>query len=191
MVQICNLTPTTSDIHEQDWENSRVLSNVFSMWQCQIFHGEWIRGLNAGGRGEPYREKFWMNPQFTFMISDTDLVKDESCWVIIGLMQKYTRQKRSATVESAEDYIQYRLFKIKDTETFVNDMKTSNSQLESRDLERIDSSGPYINKREVTARFNLSKGAYVIIPTTFDEGNEGEFLIRIFTEKPLCQSNCV
>ena len=28
MCQICNLTPTTSDIHEQDWENSRVLSVI-------------------------------------------------------------------------------------------------------------------------------------------------------------------
>ena len=73
-------------------------------------------------------------------------------------MQKFTRQKRSATVDSAEDYIQYRLFKLKNTQEFIEDMQSSNNQIESGDLERVDSSGPYINKREVTARFNLSKG---------------------------------
>jgi hypothetical protein len=47
--QICNLTPdTVSDISEQDFENSRLLSSMFSMWQCQMFHGQWISGQSAG-----------------------------------------------------------------------------------------------------------------------------------------------
>ena len=52
--QICNLTPeTVSEISDKDWDNSRLLSNIFSMWQCQFFHGKWISGISAGGRGEP------------------------------------------------------------------------------------------------------------------------------------------
>jgi hypothetical protein len=39
-------------------------------------------------------EKYWTNPQYTFVINETDIIKDECCWVIIGMMQKYTRQKR-------------------------------------------------------------------------------------------------
>jgi hypothetical protein len=58
-------------------------------------------------------------------------------------------------------------------------------QIESTDLERVSSSGSYTNKREVTSRFALSAGAYVIVPSCYDEDVEGEFLIRIFTEKPL------
>ena len=54
-----------------------------------------------------------------------------------------------------------------------------------KDLEKIGSSGPYLNKREVTKRFNLKPGEYVIIPSTYEEGTEGEFLLRIFSEKPL------
>lgn len=51
--QICNLTPDTIDeINEDDWQNSRLLSSIFSMWQCSMFHGKWVKGVSAGGRGQ-------------------------------------------------------------------------------------------------------------------------------------------
>jgi len=61
----------------------------------------------------------------------------------------------------------------------------SNRPIESHELERYDSSGSYINKREVTCRSALKQGAYLVIPSTYDEDKEGDFLVRIFTEKPL------
>jgi hypothetical protein len=45
------------------------------------------------------------------------------------------------------------------------------------------SSGSFTNAREVHARFDLDPGTYVIIPCAFKPGEEGEFLLRIFTEK--------
>ena len=33
------------------------------------------------------------------------------------------------------------------------------------------------------ARFDLDPGKYVIVPCAFKPGDEGEFLLRIFTEK--------
>ena len=27
------------------------------MWQCQIFHGKWVRGVSAGGRGQDNKGK--------------------------------------------------------------------------------------------------------------------------------------
>lgn len=42
----------------------------------------------------------------------------------------------------------------------------------------------YINSRSVFTRIDLTEGRYVIIPTTFDPGLEGDFLLRLFTDVP-------
>uniref|UniRef100_A0A8B9R7J4 Calpain 5b n=1 Tax=Astyanax mexicanus TaxID=7994 RepID=A0A8B9R7J4_ASTMX len=42
----------------------------------------------------------------------------------------------------------------------------------------------YINSRCVFLRKELKEGRYVIIPTTFDPGQQGEFLLRVFTDVP-------
>lgn len=42
----------------------------------------------------------------------------------------------------------------------------------------------YINSRSVFTRIDLTEGRYVIIPTTFEPGLEGEFLLRVFTDVP-------
>ena len=87
-------------------------------------------------------------------------------------MQKNTRRKRvELNVENAEEYIQFRLYKVKNLESF-HDSVENGTQLKGTDLERINSSGAYTNKREVTARFSLKKGAYVIIPSCYDENIE-------------------
>lgn len=66
-------------------------------------------------------------------------------------------------------------------------------------------SGSFTNAREVQKRFDMDPGTYIILPCAFKPGEEGEFLLRIFTEKSskkpvqryihvcpeLCVLNCV
>lgn len=41
----------------------------------------------------------------------------------------------------------------------------------------------FINMREVVNRYQLKQGRYVVIPSTYDPNEAGNFMIRIFTEK--------
>lgn len=41
----------------------------------------------------------------------------------------------------------------------------------------------FINTREVVNRYQLKQGRYVVIPSTYDPNEAGNFMIRIFTEK--------
>jgi len=50
---------------------------------------------------------------------------------------------------------------------------------------RIAKSPQFIDMREVTGRHKLPPGIYCIIPSTFDAGEEGDFLLRVYTEKPI------
>ena len=41
----------------------------------------------------------------------------------------------------------------------------------------------FINSRSLTDRFSLKPGVYCIVPSTFDANEEGDFLLRLFSEK--------
>lgn len=70
---------------------------------------------------------------------------------------------------------------------FVSDQMHGNKQHMQKDFFLFNSSKArcksYINLREVTQRFRLSPGEYVIIPSTYEPHQEGEFILRVFSEK--------
>ena len=47
----------------------------------------------------------------------------------------------------------------------------------------VAKSDSFINAREVVGRFCLDPGNYVIVPSTFYPHEEGQFLLRLFSEK--------
>ncbi|KAM9793031.1 calpain-9 [Neosynchiropus ocellatus] len=159
-VEICNMTPDSlTDSTQRHWEVS-------------LFEGNWIRGSTAGGCRN-YIDTFWTNPQFKLELEDAD-DDDDMCSVVIALMQKNRRQLRKEGLDL--ETIGFAVYKAPD-----------DSDQQGKDFFRYNASKArsrtYINMREVSERFTLPPGKYLLVPTTFQPHHEADFLVRIFSEK--------
>ncbi|XP_035737794.1 calpain-A-like isoform X5 [Vespa mandarinia] len=165
-LEICNLNPDS--LTEGDINAGK------KRWEMSVFEGEWVRGVTAGGCRN-YLETFWHNPQYRITLEYPD-EDDDKCTVIVALMQKNRRAQRRMgadclTIGFAVYYLEHpeRLPKPLDMNFFKYNASVARSPA-------------FINLREVTCRFKLPPGVYCIVPSTFDPNEEGEFLLRIFSE---------
>lgn len=147
-IQICNLSPDTL---------KAVRGTPGSKWNCIQYDGELVAGRTAGGCGQPDKQKFWTNPQYFIRLDRCD-ENSADCVLIIAFMQKYTRQKRMQNRgEQSEEYLQLRIFRVNDGVDVSIFQNGSGEKMYPKDLERIGTSGPYINKREVFINLNREK----------------------------------
>uniref|UniRef100_A0A8C7DC88 Calpain-3 n=1 Tax=Oncorhynchus kisutch TaxID=8019 RepID=A0A8C7DC88_ONCKI len=163
-IEICNLTP---DALEDD---------KIHKWTVSVNEGRWVRGCSAGGCRN-YPDTFWTNPQFRLCLLEEDDDSEDNevaCSFVVSLMQKNRRKERKLGAN---------LFTI----GFAIYEMHGNKQHMQKDFFLFNSSKArcksYINLREVTQRFRLSPGEYVIIPSTYEPHQEGEFILRVFSEK--------
>jgi calpain len=163
-LEICNLNPDSLDG-----------DNNFK-WEVATFPGAWIAGDTAGGCRNNIGT-FASNPQYLIMLEDPDEEDEHNkCTVIINLMQKGRRAMRDEGMDLLT--IGFCIYHLKDAPDGRCDtafFKYNASCARSK---------TFINLREMSARFRLPPGAYCIVPSTFAPDQEGEFLIRVFTEKP-------
>lgn len=159
-VEICNMTPDALD------------DNTKRHWEVNVFEGNWIRGSTAGGCRN-YIDTFWTNPQFRLELVDAD-DDDDVCSVVIALMQKNRRKLRKEGLDL--ETIGFAVYEAPDDVDQVGKdfFRYHPSKARSR---------TYINMREVSERFTLPPGKYLLVPTTFQPHHEADFLIRIFSEK--------
>uniref|UniRef100_A0A672P1Y5 Calpain-2 catalytic subunit-like n=1 Tax=Sinocyclocheilus grahami TaxID=75366 RepID=A0A672P1Y5_SINGR len=159
-IEICTLTPDT------------LASDSVKHWSACKFDGTWRRGSTAGGcRNHPYT--FWMNPQFKIKLEEEDDDPDDNevgCSVVIGLIQKNRRKLR----KSGEDmhtigYAIYEFHGQKDVHLDKNYFLTHAQKARSE---------TFINLREVSTRFKLPPGEYLIVPSTFEPHMNGDFCVR-------------
>jgi calpain, invertebrate len=180
-VQICHLSPDaySSELAETDDDSDL-------KWHCETYQSKWQAGENAGGCGQGDPAKFWTNPQFLVKLTDVDQNDNEDkVTLIVALMQKDTRLRRIQTgQDSSEEFIQFRLFRVKDG-VDLEEHPPGSLRLYGDEIDKIDSSGPYINMREITKRFRVDPGNYIIIPSTYEPDHSCKFMLRVFTEMPI------
>ncbi|KAI4469403.1 calpain [Holotrichia oblita] len=130
-------------------------------WQMRLYQGNWQRGVSGGGcRNNP--DTFHINPQLHLLLSEMEEV-------IVSLNQ------HSIMEPKVIGFTAYALPK-STTESIGRVFFKKNKSL-------INSQ--YTNSRQVSHRCQLEQGGYLIIPTTFEPGQESGFTLRVYSSKPL------
>ncbi|KAM4590544.1 calpain-5-like [Fundulus diaphanus] len=149
--------------------NTSYLS-LHKTWEEAVMRGSWRRHddplHNRAGGCSNNKHSFLQNPQYKF---DVKKPKDE---VLICLQQK----DRRATLREGRGENLPIGFDIQRVEL--------NRTYRMHAVQQKVGGSIYINSRSVFLRIELTEGRYVIIPTTFNPGLEGEFLLRIFADVP-------
>uniref|UniRef100_UPI00398F74E4 calpain-2 catalytic subunit-like n=1 Tax=Pristiophorus japonicus TaxID=55135 RepID=UPI00398F74E4 len=168
-VEICNLTPDT------------LASDEVHKWSMSVFDGSWRNGSTAGGCRN-YPKTFWTNPQFKIQLDEVDEDPDDDddqCSFLVGVIQKNRRRQR----KMGEDMhtIGFAVYEVPD------EYKSQTNVQLRRDFFMTHASSAksetFINLREVMSRLALQPGQYFIVPSTFQPNKNGNFAIRVFTEK--------
>lgn len=143
--------------------NTKVLS-VRKRWRAAVHKGKWQSGVNAGGCVNN-KDSFFKNPQYAFTVSDD---KHRHC--LVALQQKDSRPEKAQGKEALT--IGFFIMRVE-----VNRQYRLHSSMEKA------GSSIFINAREVFCKLELDAGRYIIVPSTFDPNNDGEYMLRIYTEK--------
>ncbi|XP_041430773.1 calpain-3 isoform X3 [Xenopus laevis] len=166
--EICNLTPDALE------------SDSLQVWTVSVNEGRWVRGCSAGGCRN-YPDTYWTNPQYRLKLleEDDDPADNEVvCSFVVALMQKNRRKDRKAGANLFT--IGFAIYEV------PKEMHGNNQHLQ-KDFFLYNASKAkcktFINMREVCQRFRLPPSEYVIIPSTYEPHQEGEFILRVFSEK--------
>ncbi|KAK3578630.1 hypothetical protein CHS0354_002205 [Potamilus streckersoni] len=128
-------------------------------WREGKVKGTWKQPDRCGGCGN--HTSFLNNPQYIFDVEDDE---DE---IMVSLEQSDKRVDKDKGVDNYS--IGFTILKA-----------DLNREYRMHDRLRRISSGPFANYRSVFNRVKLQKGRYLIIPSTFDPGSVGDFILRMY-----------
>ncbi|CAN8029262.1 unnamed protein product [Ixodes persulcatus] len=155
-------TFTSLEVVHLDSETSRdeVTLREKVPWQMKVWKGNWQRGVTAGGCRN-HTDTFHINPQFQLILSESEEV-------VISLSQ-------DAVIEpKVMGFTIYQMAKPPNEALGKAFFKKNKSLLSSQ----------YSNCKQVSVRCVLEQGGYVLLPTTFELGQEAAFTLRVFSGKP-------
>ncbi|CAB1344720.1 unnamed protein product [Coregonus sp. 'balchen'] len=164
-IEICTLTPDT------------LTDDSVKHWSVCNYDGSWRKGSTAGGCRN-HAHTFWMNPQFVIRLDEADDDPDDNevgCSFVVGLIQKNRRRLRKV----GEDMhtIGFAIYEFHGQREIHLD---NNYFLTHAQKARSET---FVNRREVSTRFKMPPGEYLIVPSTFEPHLNGDFCLRVFSEK--------
>ncbi|XP_063145961.1 calpain-3 isoform X2 [Candoia aspera] len=167
-LEICNLTPDTLE------------ADKLHTWTVSVTEGQWVRGSTAGGCRN-YPDTFWTNPQYRLKLLEEDDDPEDAevvCSFLVALMQKNRRKERKLGANLLT--IGFAIYEV--PKEMQGDKKHLQKDFFLYNASKVKCKS-YINMREVAERFRLPPNEYVIIPSTYEPHQEGEFILRVFSEK--------
>jgi len=151
--------------------NHIINTSLFSFsktWKEYVSLSAWARPDRAGGCLN-HPTTFLNNPQYRFDIN----TKEEEEEVIVQLSQM-DDGSNVLLKDKLKLVIGFHLLKVESNREFRLHKIIPGSDCGSSD---------YIRSRHIFLRKTLSPGRYFIIPTTFDPGQDANFLLRLFSDK--------
>ncbi|KAL7992411.1 hypothetical protein Chor_016667 [Crotalus horridus] len=167
-LEICNLTPDTLE------------ADKLHTWTVSVTEGQWVRGSTAGGCRN-YPDTFWTNPQYRLKLLEEDDDPEDTeviCSFLVALMQKNRRKERRLGANLLT--IGFAIYEV--PKEMQGDKKHLQKDFFLYNASKVKCKS-YINMREIAERFRLPPNEYVIIPSTYEPHQEGEFILRVFSEK--------
>ncbi|XP_075239405.1 calpain-9-like [Convolutriloba macropyga] len=188
-VAICHREPD-----EEEAEGRR--ASVKKQWFVDRHDNQWNQSTAGGCRN--FKESFTKNPQFRVELVDVDEGDDDDlCTMVISLMQKKTRGRRSF-----QETFFGPQFSSANLSRFLPKFYRAQREMNRKLLFQVDQNAPdeldlnyilhhkqvaksktFTDAREVVLRTRLPPGEYCIIPSTHEPNKYGNFLLRIYTEK--------
>ncbi|CAG8585622.1 14173_t:CDS:2 [Cetraspora pellucida] len=133
-------------------------------WHGAMFRGEWLIENETAGGCINNAETFYQNPQYSIKIHKSTIL-------IVSLMQ----QDNHAEIGAEKITIGFIILKVELNRKYRIHKPTY----------EIAGRVTYINSREVTQRFSLKPGHYILIPSAYNVDDEGSYFMRLFSSNPI------
>jgi calpain len=169
----CNLGPEVmNEIAEMTGVDA---AKEATAWTSFTANGGWNSQQGSAGGCRNFIDTFPNNPQYgTYLsLNHGSIENDGKCTVITAVLQKFRRELRSQGLESLP--IGFAVYELGSYGASGRQNRTFFEQNKP-----VAKNPTFINLREVTARFRLPPGNYLIVPSTYEPNEDAEFLLRVY-----------
>ncbi|KAL1132481.1 hypothetical protein AAG570_010436 [Ranatra chinensis] len=143
-------------------------------------NGEWLLGETAGGSRNDL-ELFAINPQYLLSVGPPHSHPTKQDYLFPREKKKNAVEVSVCLTQLGDPPLLHIAFLIYETDT--KDERLSAEYFLC--VQPEESSGAFINWRQVRHRFRLSPGLYIIVPATFKPHTNGNFNLTVHAPPPI------